>query len=70
MCMFIILVVSYLSTGLAECLVDSGISHGACKLTRTSRVIKKNKTKKKEIEVGFPNTCKTLPSNHHFSHLL
>jgi hypothetical protein len=33
--------VPYLSTGLAGCSVDPGISHGACKLTRTPRVIKK-----------------------------
>ena len=33
----------YLSTGLAGCLVDPGISCGAYKLTRTPRVIKKKK---------------------------
>jgi len=35
--------VSYLSTGLARCLVDPGNSRGACKLARTPRVIKKKK---------------------------
>jgi hypothetical protein len=34
--------VPYLSTGLAGCSVGPGISRGACKLTRTPRVIKKN----------------------------
>jgi hypothetical protein len=45
--MFVIPVVSYLSTGLAGCSVDPGNSRGARKLTRTSRVIKKNKKEKK-----------------------
>jgi hypothetical protein len=46
--MFVIPVVSYLSTGLAGCSVDPGNSRGARKLAWTSRVIKKNKKKKKE----------------------
>jgi hypothetical protein len=33
--------VSYLSIGFAGCLVNPGISHGAHKLARTLRVIKK-----------------------------
>ena len=47
MCMFVISVVSYLSTGLAGCSVNPGNSRGARKLARTSRVIKKNKKEKK-----------------------
>jgi len=38
-CMHVIPVVLYLSTELAGYLVGSGISHGACKLTQTPRVI-------------------------------
>jgi hypothetical protein len=45
--MFVISVVSYLSTGLAGCSVNPGNSRGARKLARTSRVIKKNKKEKK-----------------------
>jgi len=41
MCMPVILAVSYMSIGLAECLVNQGISRGAHKLTQTPRVIKK-----------------------------
>jgi hypothetical protein len=41
-CTPVILVVFYLSTGLAGCSVDPGISCGARKLTRTPRVTKKN----------------------------
>ena len=40
--MFVTLAVSYLPTGLAGCLVGLGISCGVRKLTRTSRVKKKN----------------------------
>jgi len=61
MCMSVIPAVFYLSTGLAGCSVDPGISHGACKLTRTLRVIKKNKTKKKKLKLGFLTHVKPYP---------
>jgi hypothetical protein len=41
--MFVITVVPYMSTGLAGSSVDPGISCGAYKLARISRVIKKKK---------------------------
>jgi hypothetical protein len=41
MCISVTLTVSYLSTGLVGCSVNSGISRGAHKLTRISRIIKK-----------------------------
>jgi hypothetical protein len=43
--MLVILVVPYMSTGFAGCSVGPEISYGTRKLTRTSRVIKKNKLK-------------------------
>ena len=43
MCMFVILAVSYLFTGLAGCSVDPGISYGARKLAQTPRIKKKKK---------------------------
>jgi hypothetical protein len=42
-CMSVTPVISYLSTGLAGCSVDPGISCGARKLARTPRVTKKKK---------------------------
>jgi len=42
-CMFIIPVIFYISTGLARCLVDLKISHDTRKLARTLRVIKNKK---------------------------
>lgn len=48
-CMPVISAVLYLFTGLAECLVDSGISCRACKLTRTPRDILKKKVIKEII---------------------
>ena len=41
MCTFVILVVSYLFTGLAGCSVNPRISCDACKLARTPRIKKK-----------------------------
>ena len=43
MCTFVILVVSYLFTGLAGCSVNPRISCDACKLARTPRIKKKKK---------------------------
>jgi hypothetical protein len=41
----VIFMVFCLSTRLAECSVNSEISHGACKLAQTSQIIKKKKKK-------------------------
>ena len=44
--MYVTLVVFYLSTGLAGCSVDPGISCGARKLIRSSQVKKKRKERR------------------------
>jgi hypothetical protein len=43
-CMLIILAVFYMFNEFAGYSVDSRISHGACKLARTLRIIKKSYT--------------------------
>jgi hypothetical protein len=45
LCTSVIPVVSYMLTGLARCSVGPGISCGTHKLTRTSRIIKKKKSR-------------------------
>jgi hypothetical protein len=45
MYMSVILMVFYLSTGLAGCSMNPGINHGARKLTRIPRIIKKKNLK-------------------------
>jgi hypothetical protein len=46
--MLVILAVLYIFTGLVGCLMNSGISRDACKLTRIPRIIKKKKKGRKQ----------------------
>jgi hypothetical protein len=58
--MSITLMIFYLFIRLIKCLIDSGISHGACKLTRISRIILKKKNEVIYHNFGHNHALKYL----------